>query len=97
MIRHVVMFRFKGDLSERLETAATFRNALIGLADIISELKSIEVGINENSRETWDLVLTATAETPDDVAAYSVHPAHVAAVNQIKEYIEARACVDYTA
>lgn len=97
MTRHVVMFRFKGEHTERLETAVTFRKALIGLVDIVSELKSIEVGINENPCETWDLVLTATAATPEDVAAYSVHPAHVAAVNQIKERIEARACVDYTA
>lgn len=56
----------------------------------------MEVGINENPAETWDLVLTATAASLDDVATYSAHPAHQAAVKIIVPFKEERACVDYT-
>lgn len=95
MVKHVVTFKFKGSSEERAEVARRFAEALIALPDQIEELKSIEVGININPKETWDLVLTATADSLDDVAAYSAHPAHVAAVQIIAPFKEDRACVDY--
>lgn len=96
MVKHVVTFRFNGTPSQRRSVAEAFRNALIALPAQISELKSIEVGINENSTESWDLVLIAQAETLADVAAYSAHPAHLAAVSIIAPHKADRACVDYT-
>lgn len=96
MVKHVVTFKFKGTPEERLEIARKFAAALNALPAQIEELKSIEVGINENPAETWDLVLTATADSLTDVAAYSAHPAHLAAVSIIAPYKEERACVDYT-
>lgn len=96
MVKHVVTFKFKGTPEERTDVARKFAEALIALPDEIEELISIEVGINENPKETWDLVLTATAASLDDVATYSAHPAHQAAVQIIAPYKEDRACVDYT-
>lgn len=96
MVKHVVMFKFKGTPEVRKEVATQFMEALIQLPDEIDELKSMEVGINQNPNETWDLVLTATADTLDDVAKYSAHPAHMAAVAIIAPYKDQRACVDYT-
>lgn len=96
MVKHIVTFQFKGDAKERLEVAKRFRDALIELPALIPQLISIEVGINENPAETWDLVLTATAQTLEDVAIYSAHPAHVAAVKLIADHKAARACVDYS-
>ncbi len=96
MVKHIVTFKFKGTPEERLDVAKKFADALNALPDQIEELKSIEVGINENPAESWDLVLTATADSLADVAAYSAHPAHVAAVAIMAPYKEERACVDYT-
>ena len=95
MIKHVVTFKFKGSKEERNEVAKNFAEALIQLPGEIPQLKSIEVGLNINPQEEWDLVLTATADTLEDVAIYSAHPAHQAAVAIIAPYKEARACVDY--
>lgn len=95
MIKHIVTFKFKGSDEERKEVAQKFAEALLKLPEQIEELFSIEVGINVNPSETWDLVLTATAATLEDVAKYSAHPAHVAAVQIIAPYKEERACVDY--
>lgn len=97
MIKHVVMFKFKGTPEERKEVAKKFAEALRALPSQIDELKSMEVGLNINPAETWDLVLTATAETLEDVAKYSAHPAHQAAVAIIAPHKESRACVDYEA
>lgn len=95
MIKHIVMFKFKGSDEERHQVATKFMEALIQLPCEIPQLKSIDVGINMNPAETWDLVLTAEAETMEDVAIYSAHPAHQAAVEIIKPYKIDRACVDY--
>lgn len=95
MIKHVVTFKFKGTPEERNNVAKKFAEALVQLPDAIPELKSMEVGINMNPAERWDLVLTAIANTMEDVATYSAHPAHQAAVAIIAPYKEDRACVDY--
>lgn len=95
MIKHVVTFKFKGSEEERKDVAKRFAEALVQLPAEIPQLKSIEVGLNINPAETWDLVLTATADSLEDVAIYSAHPAHQAAVAIIAPYKESRACVDY--
>lgn len=95
MVKHVVMFKFRGTEDERETISRKFAAALIQLPGEIEELKSMEVGININPEEDWDLVLTATADTMEDVKIYSAHPAHQAAVEIIKSFKENRACVDY--
>ncbi|MDE6009804.1 MAG: Dabb family protein [Muribaculaceae bacterium] len=95
MVKHIVTFKFKGSEEERKAVAQKFADALMQLPQQIEELFSIEVGINVNPAETWDLVLTATAASLEDVAKYSAHPAHVAAVQIIAPYKKDRACVDY--
>ena len=72
-----------------------FKEAIEALPEVIDVLKKVEVGINMNPAETFDMALIAEAETLADVAAYSAHPAHVAAVGIIKPMIESRTCVDY--
>ena len=57
MVKHIVTFKFKGSDEVRKEIARKFADALMALPAQIAELKSIEVGINENPKESWDLVL----------------------------------------
>ena len=96
MVKHVVTFQFSGSPSERMALSTSFREALVQLPYVIPELKSIEVGINENPAEKWDMCLTACVDTLDDVAAYSAHPAHQNAVAIIRDHPTQRACVDYS-
>ena len=67
----------------------------MSLPAVIPCLESMEVGINENPAETWDLVLTAVVPTMADVDVYAKHPAHVAAAAIIAPVKDSRACVDY--
>ena len=82
-------------LNERRHVAEAFRDALMDLPEQIDVLRSMEVGINENPAEDWDVVLTAVVPTMSDVAVYAGHPAHIAAAAIISAHKEARACVDY--
>ena len=95
MVKHIVTFKFKGTTEERQTLAKNFAGALIQLPEQIDVLKSIEVGLNINPEEDWDLVLTAIANSLDDIKTYTNHPAHMEAVKIIENYKDSRACVDY--
>jgi hypothetical protein len=89
------MFKLQGSEEVCRETALRFKAALDALPAQIDVLQSIEVALNENPAEDWDIVLTAIVPKMEDVAVYAKHPAHVAAAVIIKDVKQARACVDY--
>lgn len=95
MVKHIVTFKFKGSDADRLKVANEFKTALLALPEQIDVLRSMEVGINENPAETWDLTLIAVVDKMEDVEVYAKHPAHVAAAAIIKDVKDSRACVDY--
>lgn len=95
MVKHIVTFQLTGTPEERLDVAKRFRDALMALPEVIEPLQSMEVGINENPAESWDVVLTAVVPTMADVEVYAKHPAHVAAAAILAGHKANRACVDY--
>lgn len=95
MVKHIVSFKLSGTPEERLAAANRFKTALLALPEQISVLKSMEVGINANPNECWDVVLTAVVPSMADVDVYAKHPAHVAAAAIIAPLKADRACVDY--
>lgn len=95
MVKHIVAFQLTGTDAERLEVAKAFKAALEALPEVIEPLQSMEVGINTNPAESWDVVLTATLPTMADVEVYAKHPAHVAAAALLAGHKGNRACVDY--
>ena len=95
MVKHIVTFKLKGSRETRHEVSRRFAEALLALPTQIPVLESMEVGINENPAEDWDLVLTAVVPTMEDVALYANHPAHLAAASIIASHKDSRACVDY--
>lgn len=95
MVKHIVSFKLSGSAEEHRSVAKKFAEALLALPAQIDVLESMEVGINENPAEDWDVVLTAVVPTMADVEVYARHPAHVAAASLLAGHKEARACVDY--
>lgn len=96
MVKHIVSFKLKGTPEERLEVSRKFKAALEALPGVIAPLQSIEVGINENPSESWDVVLTAVVPTMADVEVYAKHPAHVSAAAIVGPHKADRACIDYS-
>lgn len=95
MVKHIVTFKLSGTHEERRQVAENFKAALLALPEQIEVLQSMEVGINENPNEEWDVVLAAVVPTMADVEIYAKHPAHVAAAGLLAGHKESRACVDY--
>ena len=95
MIKHIVTFKLSGTPDQRHDVANRFKEALMALPEKIDVLVSMEVGINENPSEDWDVVLTAVVPDMESVEVYAKHPAHVAAASILAGHKESRACVDY--
>lgn len=97
MVKHIVMFKLKDSLSEneKIKIMNSFKSAIEALPETIKFIKDIHVGLNINPSEKWDICLDSTFDSLEDVKAYSVHPAHVAAAGIIKDAKEDRACVDF--
>lgn len=95
MVKHIVTFKLTGTDEERLEIAQAFKEALLKLPEQIDVLRAMEVGINENPAESWDVVLTAIVGNMAEVETYAMHPAHLAAASILAGHKADRACVDY--
>jgi len=97
MVKHIVLFKLKDEVSadEKLAAMNNFKAAIEALPAKIPVIRKIEVGLNMNPGETWNIALYSEFDTLDDVKSYAVHPDHVAAGKLLATVKESRACVDY--
>lgn len=89
------MFKLKGTDEERFQKAQQFKEALMSLPANIECLLGMEVGVNCNPEEKWDIVLTALVDNMEALSEYARHPLHLEAASIIKDCKEERSCVDY--
>ncbi|MDR3706108.1 MAG: Dabb family protein [Paludibacteraceae bacterium] len=96
MIRHIVLFKLKPfeSAQTKADKLSEIKKGLEALPTIIPQLKLMQVGINMNSAEQYDLSLLTEFETMDDLQTYAVHPDHLAVSKIIREVLESRACMD---
>ncbi len=98
MVKHIVLFKMKAfaTAEEKQAKLMEVKEALEALKEKIDVLRAIEVGINANPNEEYDLVLDTTFDSMEDMHTYAAHPEHVAVAKIfIAPIKEARACVDY--
>ncbi|MEG1188309.1 MAG: Dabb family protein [Bacteroidales bacterium] len=98
MVKHIVLFKLGpfATAEERLTSLANIKQALLNLKGKVEVLKAIEVGINSNPAEQFDLSLITEFDSMEHLAEYAQHPDHVAvAKNLIGPLKQDRACVDY--
>ena len=88
MITHIVMWNVKVERGgkSRTERSAAIKARLEELPAIIPEIRDYRIGINVNpSDRSMDVALISTFDSLDDLAAYSAHPAHQAALPFIRQ------------
>ena len=97
MVKHIVLFKLKTDLEESVKQEAMiqFKNAIEALPSTIKFIRKVEVGLNINPSEYWDIALYSEFDSLEDVKAYSTHPDHVKAAKLLADVKQDRACVDY--
>lgn len=97
MVKHLVLFKLKDEVPAAQKEAVmlAFKQAIEALPAKISVIRKIEVGLNMNPGEVWNIALYSEFDTLVDVKFYAAHPDHVAAGKLLAEVKESRACVDY--
>lgn len=97
MVKHIVLFQLdpEMDAQHRLEVMTEFKVRIEALPQNIGFIRKIEVGLNVNPGESFDIALYSEFDTLEDVKAYSVHPEHVAVAALLKDCKKSRSCVDY--
>lgn len=90
MLKHIVVWTMKPEATaeQKLEMKAR----LEALSGKISELRKIEVGIDDGS---GTMSLYSEFATEDDLIAYQMHPDHQAVVGFVKPLVAGRAVCDY--
>ena len=97
MVKHIVLFQLDETMEaqRRLAVMREFKEQIEALPQQIDFIRRIEVGLNVNPSESFDIALYSEFDTLADVAAYAAHPAHVAAAALLKDCKKNRSCVDY--
>ncbi len=97
MVKHIVLFRLLSSMGQEKKASVmqAFKEGIESLPREIPFIRKIEVGLNANPEEEFDIALYSEFDTMDDVRAYAVHPAHKAVAALLKDCKESRSCVDY--
>ena len=97
MIKHIVLFKMRDDIDvqEKASELAVIKTELENLMGRVPSLRFMEVGLNCNKAEKYELALVSTFDDLEGLEAYAVHPEHVAVGKKIRAMLDMRACTDY--
>ena len=94
MIRHVVMFKFKPDVSKHDRQKLV--DMLHRLQEDVEVVRKLQVGKNfTDSPRACDLVLIVDVDNETALQVYSDHPDHQPVKQRVGEICEASYVVDY--
>ncbi len=99
MVRHVILWQLKEELSETEKTRikADIKEGLEGLAGQIPGLTDIKVYTDGLSSSNADLMLDSTFTDEKALKGYAVHPLHVAVADEkVRPYTATRTCMDFS-
>lgn len=94
MIRHIVFFSFKTNVSD--QRRELFATELRALKYSISQVKELDVAFDVGRKgNSYDLVLDSQFDSMEDVDTYQGHPAHVMVLGSVASLCEKTAKVDF--
>ena len=96
MIRHVVMFRWKDEVSadHAAHTAAALRALPAAIPELVGYHVGPDLGVSDGN---YDFAVVAEVNTVEDYYAYRDHPQHQAVVKEfIAPHIAARTAVQFS-
>ena len=97
MIKHIVMWKVKGDShDERAQNAQKIQSAFQGLAGKIPGLEYIEIGVDFSQVDyAYDVVLYSEFTNYKALRDYADHPEHKRVLEELGEIRTSRCQVDY--
>ena len=96
MISHTVMWRFKEENKEGNMNTVAERLMALYKSGKIDGLRKMEIGKDVSHTDmSYDMVLLTEFDSMEALAAYKIHPDHVAISQFVKTIRTARAVVDF--
>lgn len=97
MIRHIVMWRLRGETIEHQQGARErVKAGFEGLRGKIPGMRNLEIGFDVSGVEyACDVVLFSEFESREALAAYANHPEHLRVREELGDLRTARHQVDY--
>ncbi len=96
MISHTVMWRFKDENKEENMNTVAARLMSLYKSGKIDGLRKMEIGKDVSHTDmSYDMVLLTEFDSMEALAAYKIHPDHVAISQFVKTIRTARAVVDF--
>ncbi len=98
MVKHVILWQFKDELSEerRKELKAEIKNGLENLQGVVPGLIEIKVQTEGLETSNAEFMLDSSFESPEALKGYSIHPAHVAVADTfVRPNTKTRLCLDF--
>lgn len=94
MYTHIVFFKLSKPTNDNIEFV---KKTLLSMEDNISELRHLEVGIDDiRSERSYDIALITKFDNKEDYLSYDINKYHVEKVKKvIKPYMESSKTVDY--
>ena len=96
MISHTVMWKFKEENKEENMNTVAERLMALYKSGKIDGLRKMEIGKDVSHTDmSYDMVLLTEFDSMEALAAYKIHPDHVAISQFVKTVRTARAVVDF--
>lgn len=97
MIKHIVAWNFKEELSEseKAESAERMKKELEGLAGVVPGLVYIKVHISPEDTSNRDIVLDSLLTSKGALALYKDHPSHLKAGEFVRTVTKDRVALDF--
>ena len=96
MVKHMIVWKFKEEVENKAAQAEAIKNALEGLVGKIDGLLSMKICTEGLSSSSGDLFMDSAFESAEALAAYAVHPLHVAiADGLVRPFMASRLSFDY--
>jgi hypothetical protein len=98
MVKHIILWKLKGDLSAPETVKTGIKAGLEGLQGVIPGLVEIKVQTQGLPSSNADVMLDSTFVDEAALKAYATHPAHVEVADRdVRPYTEVRLCLDFEA
>ena len=99
MVKHIILWKLKSELSaeEKNAAKAEAKRRLEALNGKIDGLLSLKVEIEGLASSNADMMLDSEFTTAEALDGYQVHPLHVEAAGFVRSVVETRLCLDFNA
>ena len=97
-LRHIVMWTLKDEAEgqNKAHNMLKARELLMGCANLVPGIELFEVGLKTDALDcTCDVILNSTFKNAQALAAYQVHPDHLAIKPFMKAIVAQRQCMDF--